>query len=170
MAGDLPGLVEVLVDCVEGGASVGFLRPFGADRAAAFWDGVLAGAGRGERVVLVAEDTGIGTGGGVVGTAQVVLAGPENQPHRGEITKVLVHRKARRTGLGEALMRAAEATAVAAGKTLLTLDTASTDAERLYDRLGWRRVGTIPGYALWPDGRPVDTVVFYKPLAPVTVP
>jgi ribosomal protein S18 acetylase RimI-like enzyme len=164
--GDRPGLVDVLVDCVDGGASIGFLHPFGADRARVFWDGALAGAGQGERVLLVAHDPE----DGVLGTVQVVLAAPENQPHRGEITKMLVHRRARRRGIGAALMRAAEAAAVDAGKTLLTLDTASADAERLYDRLGWRRVGTIPDYALWPDGRPVDTVVFYKALAPTPVP
>lgn len=155
------GLTEVLVDSVAGGASIGFMHPFGPDRAAAFWETVLAGTTRGERILLVAEDDTTGT---VVGTVQVVLAAPENQPHRGEITKMLVHRDARRRGLGAALMEAAEAAAKEAGKTLLVLDTASPDAERLYDRLGWHRVGTIPDYALWPDGRPVDTLVFYKPL------
>jgi ribosomal protein S18 acetylase RimI-like enzyme len=158
---DRAGLVEVVVDCVDGGASIGFLQPFGPERAGAFWDGELAAAGRGERVLLVAEDPATGA---VVGTVQVVVAAPENQPHRGEITKMLVHRRARRRGVGERLMRAAEAAALGAGKTLLTLDTASPDAERLYDRLGWRRVGVIPDYALWPDGRPVDTLVLYKAL------
>ena len=101
----------------------------------------------------------------MVGTVQVVLAAPENQPHRGEVAKMLVHRNARRRGVGEALMQAAEAAAVKAGKTLLVLDTASDSAERLYDRLGWHRVGVIPGYALWPDGGLVDTIVFYKTLS-----
>ena len=165
--GLVAGLSEVLVDCVDGGASIGFLHPFGRDRATAFWAGVLASAGRAERVLLVAEDPAAGK---VVGTVQLVLAAPENQPHRGEITKMLVHRRARRRGVGEALMRAAEAAAVDAGKTLLTLDTASADAERLYERLGWHRVGVIPDYALWPDGSPVHTVVFYKPLARSPVP
>ena len=159
---DARALAAVLVDCVEGGASVGFMRPFGPDRAEAFWSDALDGAARGERVVLVAED---GTTGEPVGTVQVVLSAPENQPHRGEITKMLVHRRARRRGVGEALMRAAEAEAVDAGKTLLVLDTASADAERLYQRLGWQRVGPIPGYALWPDGGLVDTTIFYKSLA-----
>ncbi|MDP9464738.1 MAG: GNAT family N-acetyltransferase, partial [Actinomycetota bacterium] len=93
-----------------------------------------------------------------------VLTAPENQPHRGEIAKMLVHRRARRRGLGEALMRAAEAAALEAGKTLLVLDTSSADAERLYHRLGWQRVGVIPGYALWPDGGLAATTIFYKNL------
>ena len=159
---DGAGLADVLVDCVAGGASIGFMHPFDHERAAAFWTGALASADRGERVLLIAEDRGDGV---VLGTVQVVLAAPENQPHRGEITKMLVHRRARRRGVGAALMQAAEAAATAAGKTLLTLDTASADAERLYERMGWHRVGVIPSYALWPDGRPVDTVLLYKLLA-----
>jgi len=95
---------------------------------------------------------------------QVILLAPENQPHRGEIAKMLVHRRARRGGVAEALMRAAEAAALEAGKTLLVLDTASADAERLYARMGWQRVGVIPDYALWPDGGFVDTTIFYKNL------
>lgn len=159
---DVGGLTEVLVDCVAGGASVGFLHPFDHDRAVAFWVDALAAADRGERVVLVAEDAG---GGPVVGTAQVVFARPDNQPHRGDVSKVLVHRRARRRGLGEALMRAAEAAAVDAGRTLLVLDTASPEAERLYDRLGWQRVGLVPRFALGPGGGFVDTTFFYKDLA-----
>jgi ribosomal protein S18 acetylase RimI-like enzyme len=114
------------------------------------------------RIVLVAEEQDTGA---VVGTVQVVLTAPENQPHRGEIAKMLVHRRARRRGLGEALMRAAEAAPLEAGKTLLVLDTASADAERLYHRLGWQRVGLIPRYALWPEGGFVGTTIFYKDLA-----
>ena len=128
--------------------------------------GVLGGCTRqrraGERIVLVAEEQGTGE---VVGTVQVVLAAPENQPHRGEISKMLVHRGARRRGVAEALMRAAETAALEAGKTLLVLDTASDSAERLYERLGWQRVGVIPDYALWPHGGLVDTIVFYKDLS-----
>ena len=121
----------------------------------------LESAARGERIVLAADDARTGA---TVGTVQVVLAAPENQPHRGEVAKMLVHRTARRRGLGAALMRAAEAVALDAGKALLVLDTASDAAERLYERLGWQRVGVIPGYALWPAGGPVDTVIFYKQL------
>ena len=155
-------LADVLVDCVEGGASVGFMSPLTHDRAAAFWISTLDAAARGERVVLLAEEAGSGA---IIGTVQVIVSAPENQPHRGEISKMLVHRQARRRGVGEALMRAAEAAARGAGKSLLVLDTANDSAERLYDRLGWHRVGVIPGYALWPDGGLADTIVFYKELA-----
>jgi ribosomal protein S18 acetylase RimI-like enzyme len=155
------GLAEVLVDCVDGGASVGFMRPFTHDQALVFWTGVLDRAAHGELIVLVAEERGTGA---VVGTVQVVLSAPENQPHRGEISKMLVHRRARRRGIGEALMRAAESAALDAGKRLMVLDTASGDAERLYHRLGWQRVGLIPDYALGPSGDLVATTVFYKEL------
>jgi ribosomal protein S18 acetylase RimI-like enzyme len=155
------GLADVLVDCVEGGASVGFMLPLDRERAEAFWWGVLAGTSRGERIVFVAQERDTGA---VVGTVQVILHVPENQPHRGEIAKMLVHRRARRRGVGEALLRAAETAARDAGKTLLVLDTASADAERLYERVGWQRVGVIPRYALWPEGGFSDTIVFYKDL------
>ena len=154
-------LADLLIDCVDGGASVSFMLPLERERAAAFWACMLDSTSRGERIVLVAEEHGTGA---VVGTVQVVLTAPENQPHRGEIAKMLVHRRARRRGLAEALMRDAEAAALEAGKTLLVLDTSSADAERLYHRLGWQRVGVVPGYALWPDGRFVDTTIFYKDL------
>lgn len=158
--GRVPELSAVLLDCVAGGASVSFMAPLSREKADAFWRGVADGVAAGERVLLVAED-----GREVVGTVQVVLAQPENQPHRADVAKMLVRRSHRRRGLGAALMRAAEAAAAAAGKTLLVLDTASGDAERLYERSGWVRVGPVPGYALLPDGRPCDTVFFYKALA-----
>jgi GNAT superfamily N-acetyltransferase len=101
----------------------------------------------------------------IVGTVQVVLNQPENQPHRGDLTKMLVHRRARRRGIGEALLAAAERSARRAGKTLLVLDTASGDAERLYARRGWQRCGPIPNYALWPDGAPCATTIFFKALS-----
>ena len=165
-AGDDPAVVEaladVLIDCVEGGASVSFMAPLARDRAVAFWRGALDSAARGERIVLVAEDP---TAGQIVGTVQVVLAMPENQPHRAEVAKMLVRRDARRRGLGAELMRAAEAAARAAGRTLLVLDTASGgDAERLYARLGWRRCGLIPDYALLPHGGLCATTLFYREL------
>lgn len=153
-------LSEVLIDCVEGGASVSFMAPLARADADRFWAEVAAGAGRGERVLIVAEDEG----GRIAGTVQVVLAQPPNQPHRGDVSKMLVHRRARRRGVGEALMQAAEDAAKAAGKTLLVLDTASPEAERLYERAGWVRVGVIPGYALLPDGAPCDTTYFYRQL------
>ncbi|WP_326543771.1 GNAT family N-acetyltransferase [Pseudorhodoferax sp.] len=155
------GLAELLVDCVAGGASVSFMHPLSLERAAGFWQGVADGVARGERALLVAEDAA-----GIAGTVQLVLAQPENQPHRADLAKMLVHRRARRLGLGEALMRAAEATAKDCGKTLLVLDTADgSDAERLYRRLGWQSCGVIPGYALWPQGGPCATHYFYRSLA-----
>ena len=155
-------LADVLVDCVEGGASVGFMDPLPREKALAFWHNVLASAARGERIVLVAEEVNSGS---IVGTVQVVLAMPDNQPHRADVAKMQVHRRARRRGLGEALLRAAEAAAREAGRTLLVLDTVTgSDAERLYTRLGWQRCGEIPGYALWPKGGLCSTTVFYRQL------
>jgi GNAT superfamily N-acetyltransferase len=156
---DAQGLADLLIDCVDGGASVSFMHPLTRERALAFWHRVGAGAARGERVLLVAAD-----GHGIVGTVQVILDQAENQPHRADVAKMLVHRRARRRGWGEVLMRAAEREARAAGKSLLVLDTASADAERLYARLGWQRCGVIPGYALLPHGGLCDTVYFYRQL------
>jgi GNAT superfamily N-acetyltransferase len=157
----LPALTDILLDCVEGGASVSFMAPLSRDKADGFWRGALASMGNGERIVLVARDDT----GSISGTVQVILAQPENQPHRGDVAKMLVHRRARRQGLGEALMRAAEAAAQQAGKTLLVLDTASDAAERLYARAGWVECGRIPGYALLPTGEPCATTYFYKQIA-----
>jgi GNAT superfamily N-acetyltransferase len=158
-------LAEVLIDCVEGGASVSFMAPLSREKAVTFWRGVLDGAARGERVVLVAEESGTGR---VVGTVQVILAMPDNQPHRAEVAKMLVHRDARRRGLGAELMRAAEDAARAAGKSLLVLDTATGgDAERLYERLGWVRCGVIPNFALLPQGGLCSTTLFYRELESV---
>ena len=152
-------LADVLIDCVEGGASVSFMHPLPRDRAAAFWRRVGQDVAAGERALLVAKDAR-----GLCGTVQLVLDQPENQPHRADLSKLLVHRRARRQGLGEALMRAAEVTARECGKTLLVLDTASSEAERLYERLGWERVGVIPGYALLPHGGLCGTTVYYRNL------
>lgn len=153
----LRGLAAVLVDCVDGNASVSFMRPMSIDNAERFWRGVVEGAARGERALYVAEDAE-----GIVGTVQLVLDLPENQPHRAEVAKMLVHRRARRRGVGKRLMQAAEQGAREAGKTLLVLDTASADAERLYERSGWVRCGSIPGFALLPDGTPCATTFFYR--------
>jgi GNAT superfamily N-acetyltransferase len=152
-------LADVLIDCVEGGASVSFMHPLPRDRAVAFWRGVAQSVAAGERALLVADDAH-----GLCGTVQLVLDQPENQPHRADLSKMLVHRRARRQGLGAALLRAAEATARECGKTLLVLDTASDDAERLYERVGWQRVGVIPGYALLPQGGLCGTTVYYRNL------
>jgi GNAT superfamily N-acetyltransferase len=157
---DIDGLVGVLTDCVDGGASVSFMHPLTRERAEAFWRRVARGVANGERVLLVAEDAE-----GICGTVQLVLDLPENQPHRADLAKMLVHRRARRRGLGAALMRAAEEAARECGRTLLVLDTVTGgDAERLYEALGWSRVGVIPRYALMPDGAPCDTTVYYRDL------
>jgi GNAT superfamily N-acetyltransferase len=155
-------LSEVLIDCVAGGASVSFLAPLASERAQVFWRGVAESVGRGERILLVAEDSRTDN---LIGTVQIVLAQPENQPHRGDLAKMLVCRPARRRGTGARLLLAAEAAARAASKTLLVLDTVTgSDAERLYARLGWVRIGVVPNYALMPDGRSAATTYFYKPL------
>ncbi len=156
-------LADLLGDCVDGGASVSFMQPLPLGDALAFWRGVAAGVTRGERVLLVAQDAT-----GIVGTVQVLLDMPVNQPHRGDVLKMLVHRRARRQGLGALLMQAAESAAREAGKSLLVLDTASAEAERLYARLGWQRVGVIPGYALLPQGGLCGTTFFYRELGPVS--
>lgn len=157
----VPELAEVLLDCVEGGASLGFMAPLAREKAESFWRGVAEGVGAGARLLLVAEDAG----GELVGTVQVIVGVPENQPHRGDVAKMLVRRSARRRGVGERLMRAAEEAALAAGRTLLVLDTVTgSAAERLYRRLGWTRMGVVPEYALMPDGQPCDATFFYKPL------
>jgi GNAT superfamily N-acetyltransferase len=157
---EIQGLSDVLIDCVEGGASVSFMLPISRAKAETFWRNAAASVARGERVVLSAEDET----GSIVGTVQIILAQPENQPHRGDLAKMLVHRRARRRGIGAALLIAAERSALDAGKTLLVLDTASDDAERLYARQGWQRCGIIPNYALLPDGRPCATTYFFKSL------
>lgn len=154
----IQGLSNVLIDCVESGASVSFMLPMTQAKAESFWRTVAASVARGERVVLAAEDTT----GTIIGTVTVVLQQPENQPHRGDVSKMLVHRSARRQGVGAALLTAAERHALAAGKTLLVLDTASDDAARLYVRQGWQHCGIIPDYALLPDGPPCATTIYYK--------
>ena len=158
----MDALADVLIDCVEGGASVSFMLPLTRARATAFWRRVAKGVRSGDRALLIAEDAQ-----GLCGTVQLVFELPENQPHRGDLAKMLVHRRARRQGLGEALVTAAEATARECGKTLLVLDTVTgSPAERLYARLGWERVGEIPRYALWPQGGFCSTTVFYRDLGP----
>ena len=159
-AADIDGLAQVLVDCVEGGASVSFMHPLTLPRARAFWQRVADEVARGERALWVADDAT-----GIAGTVQLVLAQPENQPHRADLAKMLVHRRARRQGLGAALLAAAEQTARDCGKTLLVLDTASAEAERLYARAGWQRCGTVPGFALLPRGGLCATTFFYRELA-----
>ena len=157
---EIQQLGDVLIDCVEGGASVSFMLPIARDTAVAFWRSVAAGVASGERILIVAEDAA----GSIIGTVQVLFAQAENQPHRADVAKMLVHRRARRRGVGAALLAVAEGAALDAGKTLLVLDTASGEAERLYARLGWRRCGVIPDYALLPGGGFCDTTFFYRAL------
>jgi GNAT superfamily N-acetyltransferase len=154
----LQGLAEVLIDCVEGGASVSFMLPMTEAKARSFWTRVAEGAQRGERALLVAED-----GGGIVGTVQLVLDQPENQPHRADVAKMLVHRRVRRRGVGAGLLAAVDRVAAEAGKTVLVLDTESdSDAARLYVRHGWEICGAIPDYAHLPAGGLVSTTYMYR--------
>ncbi len=156
----LEGLSAVLVDCVEGGASVGFLSPYGMQDAAEYWRGVLPAVRSGASLLFAARD-----GERLVGTVQIGLQQFPNQPHRGDLKKLLVHREARGRGVANALMAAAEAEAFRRGKTLLVLDTATgSPAETVYQKLGWTASGIIPDYAMWPDGSFCGTTFYYKRL------
>ena len=156
----IEGLADVLIDCVEGGASVSFMHPLSREDALAFWRSVAKGVAAGGRALLMAEDAA-----GICGTVQLVLDLPPNQPHRADLAKMLVHRRARRQGLGASLMRAAEATARDCGKSLLVLDAVTGgDAARLYERLGWQRAGDIPEFALMPRGGFCSTTYYYRKL------
>lgn len=160
---EIRALSEVLIDCVEGGASVSFMLPISEEKALAFWRKAALSQSRGERLILAAFDSH----DAIVGTVTLILDLPENQPHRADLAKMLVHRRARSRGVGAALLAAAERAALQAGRTLLVLDTVTgTPAERLYARSGWQRVGEVPRYALWPDGRPCPTTFYYKNLIP----
>jgi GNAT superfamily N-acetyltransferase len=153
-------LADLTIDCVDGGASIGFMQPFTRDRAIAFWRTIAAAVAEGQRALLVAEDDR-----GVCGTVQLILDLPDNQPHRADLAKMQVHRRVRRRGVGAALLHAAEEAARSSGKTLLVLDAVTDgDAARLYERHGWVRVGDIPNYALYPDGRTCSTTYFYRDL------
>ncbi|QRY66902.1 GNAT family N-acetyltransferase [Ensifer sp. PDNC004] len=157
----IPALAEVLSDCVEGGASVGFMQPYPPEAALAYWRGVAEAVAGGETLLMVAE-----VAGRILGTVQVGVAQMPNQPHRGDLKKLLVHRDARGKGLARRLMDAVEREAATRGKTLLVLDTATgSDAEAIYPRLGWERVGVIPDYAMWPEGGLCATTFFYKRIA-----
>ncbi len=156
----LDALAAVLYDCVAGGASVSFLAPFSHEQAREVFELWAAEVEAGHRLVIAAFVNDY-----LVGTVQVILALPPNQPHRGEIAKLLVHRSARRRGIARLLMERAELEARAEGKSLLVLDAVTGgDAARLYARMGWTTVGVIPRYALYPDGRPCDTTYFWKAL------
>jgi len=156
---DIRDLAALLLDAIDSGASVSFLAPFDMERAQRWWYDTITTADD-RSIFLVARDWQ-----GILGTVQLRPAWAPNQQHRGDIAKLLVHRRARRQRVGTALMEAIEQRARASGLTLLTLDTKRGDAaERLYVNAGWTRVGVIPNYALNPDGTPCDTVIFYKQL------
>jgi GNAT superfamily N-acetyltransferase len=156
---DLDALADLLADAVASGAGVSFMPPFSVEDARRWWVRTVDGADR-RTIILVAREAN-----SIVGTVQLHPAWAPNQPHRAEVAKLIVHRRARRGGLGRALMHALETEARAAGFTLLTLDTCEgSAAERLYQAAGWQRVGVIPKYALNPDGSHCDTVIFYKEL------
>jgi GNAT superfamily N-acetyltransferase len=154
-------LADVLLDCVQGGASVSFMASLSKTEAEAFFERVLEEVERGERILLAAF-----VDSELLGTVQILTATPPNQPHRADIAKLLVHRSARGHGLATRLMEQVEDASRLAGKTLLVLDTVTGgDAERLYMRLGWTKAGVIPNYALFPDGRFCDTTIFWKELS-----
>jgi GNAT superfamily N-acetyltransferase len=155
---DLATLAQLLVDAVDSGAAVSFLNNLTVERARLWWRDTIATANP-RSVFLIARDTD-----GIIGTVQLHPAWAPNQPHRADIAKLLVHRRSRRCGLGSRLMKTIEEAAWAAGFTLLTLDAkAGGAAERLYRQLGWICAGSIPRYALDPDGKALhDDVIFYK--------
>src|ERR1051325_10856567 len=162
LSSDVASLGRLLHDCVHAGVSFSFVLAFSRDDAAAFWrERVFPTVRAGDCRVLVARRDDE-----IVGTVQLDLATPPNQPHRGEIRKLLVHPSARRAGIARALMLALEEHAREANRSLLTLDTASDGAERLYASLGYVRVGVIPGFSIRPDSREFEgTTVMYKELA-----
>lgn len=154
----VPQLCDVLSDCINGGASVGFMLPFSPEDAAVYWHEIADAVAAGAIVLAIAKHEGR-----IVGTVQVGLASKPNQPHRGDLMKLLVHRSARGLGLSRKLMEAVEEEAAKRGRTLLVLDTATgSEAEAIYPRFGWECVGVIPDYALWPQGGFCATTLFYK--------
>jgi len=156
----LEQLAAVLVDCVEGGASVSFMSPFSQAQALAFFRKVASSVTSGDTLLLAAK-----LGGRIVGTVQLGLDTPPNQPHRADVRKMLVHRSARRFGIGAALMARIEDEARRLGRWLLVLDTVPGESGyRVYKRAGWIECGVIPDYAMFPDGRLCDTTLFWKRL------
>jgi GNAT superfamily N-acetyltransferase len=156
----LEQLALVLVDCVEGGASVSFMAPFTQEQGLAFFRKVANSVVAGDTVLLAAK-----LDGKIIGTVQLGLDTPPNQPHRADVKKMLVHRSSRGRGVGADLMARVEAEARKLGRWLLVLDTVPGDnGYRLYRRAGWTESGIIPDYAMFPDGRLCDTALFWKRL------
>lgn len=157
----LPQLSNLFSATVREGASMGYMLPFPPEEAATFWRGVAEAVGREEIVLIVALEDGR-----IVGSVQLGIKMPPNQPHRADLKKLMVHPDARGRGLSRRLMEAAERAAVAHHRDLLVLDTATGEpAEKIYERLGWTPAGTVPRYALFPDGRACATTFFYKELS-----
>lgn len=155
---DLDRFCALLADAVDHGAGVGFLRPLDPARARAYWNDVFAAVGHGSKILLAAAD-----GGDLIGTVHLELVAKQNQPHRGEVLKLLVHTAHRRRGIARELMAAVEREAKAAGRWLLVLDTeGGSGAEAFYDASGWQRVGSIPSFALNADGVPTPNIIYYK--------
>jgi ribosomal protein S18 acetylase RimI-like enzyme len=155
-------LCETLIESVAGGGSISFMHPVSQEKALAFWKNIATGVAAKERILLVARDEH----GVIIGTVQSVLAQPENQPHRADIAKMMVHPRARRRGIAEALMREIERLTFAAGKSVMVLDTETDQAASfLYKKLGWQVAGHIPDYALKPHGGLCSTTYFYKRVA-----
>jgi GNAT superfamily N-acetyltransferase len=156
----IPALAGILIDCVEGGASVSFMLPIDDRTAKGFYEGVIEKLAAGSTILFVAF-----LDGEPVGTVQLTPAPQPNQPHRADVNKLLVHRRGRNRGVAQSLMTAVEETATARGRTLLCLDTATgSAAERLYEKLGWQRLGVMPRHAMWPQGGFCDTTFFWKDL------
>lgn len=154
-------LSDILETCVNDGASVSFMLPFTSEKSRPFWMSVAQSVDRGERIVLGAQDAQ----GVLVGTVQLIIDQPENQPHRADVAKLLVHTSTRRGGVARELMNGLERCAHQQGKTLLVLDTATgSSAELFYHNCGWQKVGMIPDYAKMPDGTLTGTTLFYKTL------
>ncbi len=155
----LTQLTDTLIEAVAGGGSISFMHPVSNDAAIEFWRKISVSTAVGERILLVARNDR----GEVVGTVQSILAQPENQPHRADIAKMMVHPRARRQGIAEALMREIETLTFAVGKTVMVLDTETDQAaSHLYKKLGWQVAGSIPDYALKPHGGLCSTTYFYK--------
>jgi ribosomal protein S18 acetylase RimI-like enzyme len=154
----LATLSEIIIEAVVNGGSMTFLHPLAPATARAFWEGALAAAARGERIVLGAFDDDI-----LVGTVSLLLDCPPNQPHRAEIAKMMTRLSHRGRGIAAALMRTAEQIAVARGRTLLTLDTAVEEgASGLYEKQGFTLAGIIPDYALRPHGGLTGAMIYWK--------
>jgi GNAT superfamily N-acetyltransferase len=159
---ELADFSQLLTACVQAGASIGFTAPFGLEKAEAFWAGIADKVDAGDRLIWTARDADTDA---LLGTVQLIIGLPENQPHRGDVAKLMVSPKARRRGMARQLMLALEDEARARGLRTLVLDTVTgSPAEALYRQLGWIEVGPVPDYALFPDGRPCSTTFFYRAL------